>query len=89
MHKSPFYICFVLGVVLMNCLSGFNVTFIRLATNFMIYSIVFFPILWNIVEKKYYIKLNIIVLLISSLFFIHSMQKGYDGVVPYECEIFK
>lgn len=89
MHKSPFYICFVLGVVLMNCLSGFNVTFIRLATNFMIYSIVFFPILWNIVEKKYYIKLNIVVLLISSLFFIHSMRKGYDGVVPYECEIFK
>ncbi len=89
MQKSPFYICFILGILFLNFLCGFNVTFIRVSDNFMIYSIILFSKLWYTVEQKYLFQFKLIILLIGVLFFVHSMQKNYGYIIPYECRIFE
>jgi hypothetical protein len=86
--KSPFYVCFILGAFLSNTLAGFNATFYRLAINYMVYGIIFFPILWNSISRRYSFCYKFVVVFLNLLFFVHAMMNNYDEVVPYVIRIF-
>lgn len=82
--KENYKICYILGIILANCIGSMNALFLRIATNLSFFSIIYFESLWNSIKpirQRYMFRA--VIVLYCLIVFSNAIIKNFGLVVPY------